>query len=398
MISQNKNAFTLVELIVVITILAILATIWFISFIWYQKSARESTRLSDVKLIEKQLSIYEARNSTIPLPDNSVTITASGTTIWYQWEIGTWVLVTLKQAGDIKDPLDSGRYSFFVDNTRNNYQMMAMMEKEESLRTSFLPHAYATIDYTERYPRIFWVALWILTDLNNTPLEKIDGVTTLDVFNYSGAGYTAHYSDSENITGTGEVLHEITQDSNCKRIKQLSNSKDGVYTINPKWSWDIEVYCEMDMDGGWWVLIARSVPWINTNFWWLTQTWSISDDSIPYSMWGNSKKLNFSDIAYVRYSDGKVEWAGWKIEGVDDTILKTEQVWLVNDGTCAKIGWTPDLTNECYRVWWDIWNSNMYEFWWNASHPSDIWLRSYEFFSNRWGNTIDGLQFMIFVR
>lgn len=82
-----SRAFTLVELIVVITILAILATIAFISFIGYQTSAREGTRLSDVKLIEKKLGFYQIENNNYPLPDNYVTITASGSTVGYQGEV-----------------------------------------------------------------------------------------------------------------------------------------------------------------------------------------------------------------------------------------------------------------------------------------------------------------------
>lgn len=327
-----------------------------------------------------------------------MTITASGTTIWYQGEVGTWVLVTLKQAGDIKDPLDSGRYSFFVDNTRENYQIMAMMEKQESLRTSFLPQTYALTDYTERYPRTFWVALWVLTDLDKTPLEKISWVTTLDVVNYSGTWYTAHYSDTESVTGTWKILQEIIKNSNCKRIKQLTNSQDGIYSINPKLEWEMEVYCEMDMDEGWWILIARSVQWVYTDFWWLTQTGSISDNSTSYSMWPSSKNLNFTKIAYVRYTGEKTPWAGWKIENVDDTILKTEHVWLVTAGTCTKIEWNPDLTDICYNKWGDIANNSMYEIGWNTTHPTDIGLRSSYFFSNKWGNTMDGDSFMLFVK
>ena len=46
--SGPKRAFTLVELIVVITILAILWTIAFISLQWYSKDARDSTRITDI--------------------------------------------------------------------------------------------------------------------------------------------------------------------------------------------------------------------------------------------------------------------------------------------------------------------------------------------------------------
>jgi prepilin-type N-terminal cleavage/methylation domain-containing protein len=48
----------LVELIVVITILAILATIAFLSFQGYNKNARDSARLSDLKNISKGLELF----------------------------------------------------------------------------------------------------------------------------------------------------------------------------------------------------------------------------------------------------------------------------------------------------------------------------------------------------
>ena len=60
---MNKKAFTLVELIVVITILAILSTIWYISFQWYGLSSRDSVRLNDMKSIEKVLWLYRLTNS-----------------------------------------------------------------------------------------------------------------------------------------------------------------------------------------------------------------------------------------------------------------------------------------------------------------------------------------------
>jgi len=60
---MTKKAFTLVELIVVITILAVLATIAFVSFQWYWASARDSVRLSDIKAMQKIISLYSLTNS-----------------------------------------------------------------------------------------------------------------------------------------------------------------------------------------------------------------------------------------------------------------------------------------------------------------------------------------------
>jgi prepilin-type N-terminal cleavage/methylation domain-containing protein len=55
---NTKNAFTLVELIVVITILAILGTIAFISLQWYSADARNSKRTSDVSNILSKMNIW----------------------------------------------------------------------------------------------------------------------------------------------------------------------------------------------------------------------------------------------------------------------------------------------------------------------------------------------------
>jgi prepilin-type N-terminal cleavage/methylation domain-containing protein len=54
----QKQAFTLVELIVVITILAILGTIAFISMQSYSKTARDSVRVADIKNIETSLELF----------------------------------------------------------------------------------------------------------------------------------------------------------------------------------------------------------------------------------------------------------------------------------------------------------------------------------------------------
>lgn len=51
--SRKILGFTLVELIVVITILAILGTIGFIAIQGYSSSARDSVRVSDMRNIEK---------------------------------------------------------------------------------------------------------------------------------------------------------------------------------------------------------------------------------------------------------------------------------------------------------------------------------------------------------
>ncbi|MFA5916920.1 MAG: type II secretion system protein, partial [Candidatus Gracilibacteria bacterium] len=74
----QKQAFTLVELIVVITILAILGTIAFISFQNYSKNARDGVRIADINNIEKSLGIFITEKGFYPIPDYGSHITYSG--------------------------------------------------------------------------------------------------------------------------------------------------------------------------------------------------------------------------------------------------------------------------------------------------------------------------------
>jgi prepilin-type N-terminal cleavage/methylation domain-containing protein len=83
---QPKNflGFTLVELIVVITILAILGTIGFIQLGGFAGSARDSVRISNLQALKKGLDLSQIQTGVYPLPESSVNITASGTIIGYQ--------------------------------------------------------------------------------------------------------------------------------------------------------------------------------------------------------------------------------------------------------------------------------------------------------------------------
>ncbi|MDD2907057.1 MAG: type II secretion system protein [Candidatus Gracilibacteria bacterium] len=65
MMKNTKKAFTLVELIVVITILAILGTIAFISLQGYSGEARDSKRLSNVNDLIKKVNIEVSKGTAI---------------------------------------------------------------------------------------------------------------------------------------------------------------------------------------------------------------------------------------------------------------------------------------------------------------------------------------------
>ncbi len=96
---QKTKAFTLVELIVVITILAILWTIAFISISWYSAQSRDSVRISDVSNMKTSLELFHLNAGKYPLPDNNQIVSYSWDILWYQWTFweNVWQLLKLYQ-------------------------------------------------------------------------------------------------------------------------------------------------------------------------------------------------------------------------------------------------------------------------------------------------------------
>ena len=70
---MKNKAFTLVELIVVVTILAILATIGFVSYSGYLTGVRDTNRIASLTAISDGLELYRTTND-LPDPDGAIDI------------------------------------------------------------------------------------------------------------------------------------------------------------------------------------------------------------------------------------------------------------------------------------------------------------------------------------
>jgi general secretion pathway protein G len=68
----NKKGFTLVELMIVITVIAILATIAVVSFTRVQKQARDTKRRAEIKSLQIALQAYYTEKTSYPVSATSV--------------------------------------------------------------------------------------------------------------------------------------------------------------------------------------------------------------------------------------------------------------------------------------------------------------------------------------
>lgn len=75
-LKAHQSAFTLIELLIVITILGVLMTLGYNTFQGSQQKARDAERKSDLKQIQKALELYQQDQSTPQYPESSPGLTS----------------------------------------------------------------------------------------------------------------------------------------------------------------------------------------------------------------------------------------------------------------------------------------------------------------------------------
>lgn len=173
--NNNKNWFTLVELIVVITIVAVLATIASNSYLWYTIKARDGVRLSDMKTIYTGINVYRAKNWKVPAAKNPTHIQIAGETVQFQSDLEKQILGTISVTQGTVDPKTNEMYTYVTDNRNINYQVGAFLERDDS--------SYALVSNTFAEDETYFYSkgwkLWIIQDNSWDLVHNV--VTTFNV-------------------------------------------------------------------------------------------------------------------------------------------------------------------------------------------------------------------------
>jgi prepilin-type N-terminal cleavage/methylation domain-containing protein len=184
---KNPNAFTLVELIVVITILVILGTIGFISLQGYSSKSRDSTRATNLSLAARSLETYQVNASRYPSPE-SITGTGQigGVTVALTGVFGNTVAPLVKLDKAPKDPLSTNYLAYGVDINNKQYQVAVTLEGtlayerpntdslllasvQETLQETLVPTAHAAGTQSARVVGNYQGVIRVVNGIYNTP-------------------------------------------------------------------------------------------------------------------------------------------------------------------------------------------------------------------------------------
>lgn len=248
--SSNKG-FTLVELIVTVVIIAILSTVGFVSYSRHLQWVRDTARVDQLTALMDALDISKTKGDLL-LPEDPISIKANGGIIGYQGKLGDSILQAIEVRDGGKDPKDGTPFTYYVSKDRKTVQLLAYQE-EIPQPLWFLPTAYAR-DYSTAYPVVRGASLGALIDVaTNAPIEQVATIQTagfLDIATTTNQ-YIAVFTNSKKITGTGVALIDTISNRSCRRILETGGSYgDGIYSINPTGTGNIDVYCDMTTEWG----------------------------------------------------------------------------------------------------------------------------------------------------
>ena len=299
---MKKHWFTLVELIVVITILSVLWTISFVSLQWYTENARDTKRISDVKSIEKWLSFNFTKNGKYLEPEESIEITNSGVTILKQWLAWDTILWNIWVEIWTKDPVDNNYYTYTVSEDLKKMQLLWYLETSEEDRQT-IKTIYAEEGYGNRYLLLRWDKLWIfIEDSTYKPINKQTTWTNLELQSPEIENYKSILSQEEIYTWSWTTW--VLKNRDCRRLQEYYwYTENWTYKINPDWTNEFDVYCDMITDWGGWTLVLKadgskntfnfnSEYWTNNSVYW---NQNYLEDNLEFKNLGFST-INFDNI------------------------------------------------------------------------------------------------------
>ena len=347
----SLSGFTLVELIIVITILAILWTIGFMSFNGYQSSARDSVRVSDMKNIETGVGLSIVRTWTYPTPDDSISYTGWTSSQIIQWYVWDRVSQAVHMNKTPLDPLNNNRYVYSISWDGKYYQLAAT--KENLSFTPIISKVYAdTPGVMVRWNYIFDPSLPSLLVVSDTVN------TNSWIFDPNVCFITDWWTNT--ITSNSWTCLKKSEMS----LKNLDNSL--------VWYWDMET-CNPNCTTSWSTM--KDLSW-NSNdghiFWSnIVSTWSMINKWLSFSWDINS---------YVK-------------------ILKDTWSILNNEEITVNVIFKPKITSKWWQIIWDnkaYWTGycSNFHIWYslNTYNPPLLMVSSFNntiYFSSYFANDIN---------
>ena len=361
---KNKNAFTLVELIVVIIILTILWTIAFISMQWYSATSRDSVRITDIKTMKIWLELYHLQVWSYPNPSDATPITYSWWIIWNQWTFWESVIKNLSKINEKPvDPLTEVEYTYSVINSKQEFELAWTMEwgiamlnnnilLQANARTWRKWTAYTAWNYNEQVVKVS--TGWL------TYLLALPTIISSDITN----------SDIVNIVDNKKLVY-----------KWYSNLPASYTWTTFEVAWETDLNLTNNLVVYSWISIPKTTQEVELFITNLKQAYIWTD---------LETNINYKEIVSIDTNDSSAMSTLW-LAMVDKNLWWDGVIQpLITQTICENAWWSWVTSAEDVYIWanrWD-WFCISPRFWdWNNDSDTWNWWISW----NGWWNRVDAV-------
>lgn len=130
--SKPKGAFTIIELVIAITIIAVLSTMGTMVYTSSLASSRDTRRKADLEQLKSALEIYRSNSGTSLYPTNILTVTQY-----------------IKVPKDTKNNKD---YGYYYESSGNDYTLGTVLEKNTGPTCAVVPSICWTLNNVNPSP------------------------------------------------------------------------------------------------------------------------------------------------------------------------------------------------------------------------------------------------------
>lgn len=405
--------FTLAELIIVITILVILSTIWFVSFQSFNKDARDSQRLATLNNLETWLSLYNLKTSLFPEPDNIYwTWNINNQVLSYVWEFWESVSKKLGVSKVPKDPLSDVNYVYWTTSDYKSYQISWILESHNYTKTNLVNNAYADwilkAKVTWNYKNFLKYNSWSEVFISNIPsllfsntwwTNLLSTTTYFIVDKSTNLPYTRNWIKDQSIRQKdgNTIIREVTKNATSTltwiNITWLNNNNIWTY-----FTWEVLRNFNtiwLDITNTWAILesLKNNILW-NTQSTTTSSTWSsptynnCTFNSSPVTHSNSVTAYQTSSVAFWQtcvseqrtcnnwvlswsYTNASctVSWATWTFTLSQTSVTTWTNVTITNNCSTAPTSYTSSNTSVATISWNTIttlsaWTTNITPVWW----------------------------------
>lgn len=248
---KYNQAFTIVELVIVITILSILSVIWFVSYDWQIDSAKNTARITDISNLWTALKNHKLKSWWYPIPGDAFNIVYSWTTniVAKQWYMNEKVYSTEIVTKPL-DPEYKIPYIYSITTNRWYYQLRTTIfpEDDEQVEKAYLYWDYQTVAKTILPTLILATSTWAGNNIEIASGTTAGNINRLKFIVSNGTKNLAYNSEQIIPVSTRTTFDEIFRETwiEYPQFPWYSSCLEIYEAWRSIWSWSYQI-----LDNNW---------------------------------------------------------------------------------------------------------------------------------------------------